>query len=242
MADPLKLLGSLVSETTSSASSLFNVKIPAFSLTQGFEYEGVKSLGGIVNSVVDSAQNLLQGARLAYCIGKMITDPSMMLGVLDMLGNNILAAATEIAGRLANLVKGQINQALAQISGTITGLVNNVLGFLGSIVDLYKAVANLYDSIMNIGFKDWEDFMSEEDCEYIFAMLAACMLNKFLGSKLQDLERKLSDKIISAGTSLNSAIAENLADVNSVSSYVEREKFMMEKATKQINGINNMIS
>jgi hypothetical protein len=59
---------------------------------------------------------------------------------------------------------------------------------------------------------------------------------------LQDLERKLSDKIISAGTSLNSAIAENLADVNSVSSYVEREKFMMEKATKQINGINNMIS
>ena len=37
-------------------------------------------------------------------------------------------------------------------------------------------------------------------------------------------------------------VAENLADVNSVSSYVERERFMMEKATKQINGINNLIS
>lgn len=241
MPDPLKLLGSLVSDS-SSASSLFNVKIPAFSLSQGFEYTGAKSLGGLVNSVVSSAQNLLQGAKLAYCVGKMITDPSMMLGVLDTLGNNILAAATEIAGRLANLVKGQIDQALAQISGTITGFVNNVLGFLGSIVDLAKAIANLYDSIMNIGFKDWEDFMSEEDCEYIFAALAACMLNKFLGNKLQELERKLSDKIISAGTSLNSAIAENLADVNSVSSYVERERFMMEKATKQINGINNLIS
>jgi hypothetical protein len=37
-------------------------------------------------------------------------------------------------------------------------------------------------------------------------------------------------------------IADSLADVNSVSSYIERETFMMEKATKQINGINNLIS
>ena len=76
----------------------------------------------------------------------------------------------------------------------------------------------------------------------MFATLAACMLNKFLGSKLQSLEQKLSGSIIEAGSKLNSKITESLADVNSVSSYIERERFMMEKATKQINGISNMLN
>ena len=78
--------------------------------------------------------------------------------------------------------------------------------------------------------------------KYIFAAIAACMMNKFLGNKLQNLEDKISGEIIKTGDELNSHIADQLSDVNSVSSYLERERFMMEKATKQINGINNMFS
>jgi hypothetical protein len=239
MANVTDVLGSIIH---GGGKGLLNVKIPSFSLSQGFNYEGVKSLGGIVGSVVDSAQNLLQGARLAYCAGKMLTNPGMMLNVLSTLGNSVIAAATEMASRLAGLINGQITQALSQISGTIQGLVGNIFGFLGSIIDLYKSIVDLVDAISNIGFGNWGDFMAEEDCEYIFAAMAACMLNKFLGSKLQDLERKISSKIIETGSALNSSIADGLADVNSVSSYIERETFMMEKATKQINGINNLIS
>lgn len=239
MASPMDLLGSIIG---GGNKGLFNIKIPTFSLSQGFDSQGVKSIGGVVNSVVDSAQNLLQGARLAYCLGTMITNPAMFLGMLDTLANSAVAAAADMASRIASLVKGQITQALSQITGTITGLINNVLGFLNSILNLYDSILNLIESLKNIGNWDWEDFMAEEDCEYIFAMMAACMLNKFLGSKLQELEQKISNKIIETGSQLNSAIAENLADVNTVSSYIERETFMMNKATKQINGINNLIS
>lgn len=84
--------------------------------------------------------------------------------------------------------------------------------------------------------------MSDEECEYMFATMAACMLNKFLGPKLKEFENKISGKITEAGDKLNSAISEGLADVNTVSSYLEREQFMMEKATKQLNGINSLIS
>lgn len=239
MANVMDVLGSIIH---GGEKGILNVKIPTFSLSQGFNYEGVKSLGGIVGSVVDSTQNLLQGARLAYCAGKMLTNPGMMLNVLSTLGNSIIAAATEIASRLAGLVNGQITQALSQISGSIQNIVGNIFGFLGSIVDLYKSIVDLVDAISNIGLGNWDDFMAEEDCEYIFAAIAACMLNKLLGSKLQELEQKISSKIIQTGSSLNSVIADSLADVNSVSSYLERETFMMEKATKQINGINNLIS
>jgi hypothetical protein len=171
----------------------------------------------------------------------MLANPGMLLGVLDNVANNLLAAATDIADRLASQVKGQITQALSQISGSISGLVNNALGFLGSILDVVEAVENMFDDAIKIGELDFEAFMSEEECQYMFATMAACMLNKFLGNKLQSFEQKISGKITEAGSKLNSAIASELTDVNSLSSYLEREKFMMEKAAKQINGIDNLI-
>lgn len=236
------ITNALVSIIGGEGKGILNVKLPTFSLATGFSTAQFTSLGGITGSVIDSAQSLLQGARLAYCAGKMLTNPGMMLGVLSILGNSVIAAATEMASRLASLVKGQITQALSQISGAIQGIVGNIFGFLSSIVDLYQSIVDLIDAISNIGLINWKDFMAEEDCEYIFAAIAACMLNKFLGTKLQELERKISSKIIKTGNSLNYAIADSLADVNSVSSYIERETFMMEKATKQINGISNLIS
>lgn len=44
------------------------------------------------------------------------------------------------------------------------------------------------------------------------------------------------------GSDINDDIAEVMGDVNIVNSYVERETFMIDKATKQIKGIDNMIA
>ena len=231
---------SLLRTITGNGLGFLDVKFPGFSITGGFETSSVQSLGEMATSVVSSAQNLIQAGKLAYCVGKMIANPTMALGVLETLGNNILAAAAQIAGRLASLIKGQITAAMGQIIGSVTNLVGSLFGFLGSIADFVKAIKDFIEAISNLGLGDWDDFMAEEDCEYIFATIAACMLNKLLGNKLQELENKLSSEIIEAGDKMNSAIADQLSDVNSVSSYLERERFMMEKATKQINGINNL--
>ena len=238
MASPFSALTKMI---TGHGNGFINVKIPGFSITGGVETSSVSSIGELVTSITSSAQNLIQVGKMAYCAGKMLTNPGMLLNTLDMIGNNLLAAATDIAGRLANLVQGQLYQALSQITGSITGLVNNVLGFLGSILNLIEAIENLIDDMTNIGISDFDAFMSEEECEYMFVTLASCMLNKFLGSKLSEFENKVAGKITKAGNALNSAIADNLADVNSLSSYVERERFMMDKATKQINGLDNLL-
>lgn len=236
------IFSALTRSITGKGSGFMDIKLPGFSIVGGLETRAMGSLGEIVSSVTSSAQNLLQVSKMAYCAGKMLTSPGMLLNTLDVLAGNLLGAVTDIASRLANIVSGQINQALSQINGAIIGLVNNTLGFLGSIVELADSIKDFFDNLSDVGTGDWEFFLSEEDCEYMFATLAACMLNKFLGSKLQSLEQKLSGSIIEAGSKLNSKIAESLADVNSVSSYIERERFMMEKATKQINGISNMLN
>lgn len=235
------IFSALTNAITGQGKGFFDIKIPNFSIIKGVETDNVKSLGQLVTSVTDSAQNLIQVGKMAYCAGLMLANPGMLLGVLDNVANNLLAAATDIADRLAAQVKGQITQALSQISGSISGLVNNALGFLGSILDVVEAVENMFDDAIKIGELDFDAFMSEEDCQYMFATMAACMLNKFLGNKLQSFEQKISGKITEAGDKLNSAIASELTDVNSLSSYLEREKFMMEKAAKQINGIDNLI-
>lgn len=243
------IASALMRAVTGSGSGFLNVKIPGFSIIKGFETSSIGSLGELAGSVVSSAQNLIQAGKLAYCAGMMIANPSMALGVLDRLGNNVLAAATQIGSRLTNLLRGQINMAIGQVVGSINGLFGSVLGFigsalsfLGSIIDLIKAIKDFILGLFGMGDADFDSFMSEEDCEYIFATIAACMLNKFLGTKLRDLESKLTNEIIESGDKMNSFLADQLSDVNSVSSYLERERFMMEKATKQINGINNMIS
>jgi hypothetical protein len=235
------IFSALTNAITGQGKGFFDIKIPNFSLSGGFETDQVQSLGQLAASVTESAQNLIQVGKMAYCAGMMLANPEMLLGVLDNLANNMLAAATDMATRLASQVKGQITMALSQISGSITGLVNNALGFLGSIVEVAKAIENLFDDAIKLGEVDFEGFMSEEECQYMFATMAACMLNKFLGNKLQAFEQKISGKITEAGSELNSAIANELKDVNSLSSYLEREKFMMEKAAKQINGVDNLI-
>lgn len=236
------MFSALTNQVSGGGKGFFDIKLPGFSIAKGVETSSVSSLGQIATSFASSVQNLIQGANMLYCVGRAITNPKMLLNTLDVLGGNILAAATEIASRLASQVRGQLNAALGQITGSIDGLIRNSLGFLGSIIDLCDALKNFIQNVFSLGDSDYKLGLSDEECEYMFATMAACMLNKFLGNKLKSFEQKISGKIATTGTELNSAIAKELADVNSLSSYAEREKFMMEKATKQINGLNTLIS
>ena len=239
MSSPLSALTRAIS---GGGKGLLNIRVPSFGNNFSLGTSNVASIGELATSITNSASNLIKAANMVYCAGQMITNPGMLLNVLDMVGNNLLAAATDMASRLFAICKGQITQALSQITGSIQGLVNNALGFLGSILDLCEAIGDLIESLKNIGVNDYDIFMSKEDCEYMFASLAACMLNKMLGSKLQKLEQKIAGKITEVGQDLNSAIASELADVNTMSSYLERERFMMEKATKQIKGVDSLLN
>lgn len=235
-------LSALTRAITGKGKGFLDIKLPSFGNDFSLGTSNVASLGELATSITSSASNLIKATNMVYCAGQMLTNPGMLLNVLDMVGNNLLAAAVDMADRLFAVCKGQITQALSQITGSIQGLVDNALGFLGSIVDLCEAIDDLLDSLKNIGLNDYEMFMSKEDCEYMFASLAACMLNKMLGSKLQKLEQKIAGKITEVGQDLNSAIANELTDVNTMSSYLERERFMMEKATKQIKGVDSLLN
>lgn len=201
-----------------------------------------KKASDIATDVADVAGDLTQMAKMAYCIGQAITNPSMMLGILDQIGGMLFATAFDIADRILSAMKGQIDQMLSQITGTALNVIKTAFGFLNAVVDFGEAIANLIDTIANLSFGNLDFKVSQEECEFMFAAIAACMLNQLFGSKLKEFENEVIGKINEVGSDINGKITESLASTNATANFVQQQTFMMNKATAQINGINSIIS
>ena len=92
------------------------------------------------------------------------------------------------------------------------------------------------------GLKELDAELASIGPKFMFAAMAGCMLNQLFGDKLRKFENKITNKITEIGSDINGQIAESLADTNVISNYVTHQSFLMNKATTQINGINNLIN
>lgn len=202
----------------------------------------VETASSLSTDIADALGDIAQITNMAYCIGKLITSPGMFLNVLDSIGGMLFSTAFDIADRILGAMQGQINQMLAQITGTAINAINAAFGFLNAVVDFAEAIINLIDSIAKLGTGNLEYKMSQEDCEFLFAAIAGCMLNQLFGNKLKEFENSIIGEINEVGQEMNSNLSDKLASTNAVSNYVQHQSFLMNKATTQINGINNIIS
>lgn len=231
------LTNQLTRATDGLSTGLFNLHIPESSLggilpiTQATD---ITSLGELTMSLADTIGNLNQVAHMAYCIGEVIKHPDMLLNILDDITNNLIAVAADMAQRLASVVEGQIVGILGNVVGTAINLVTSVLDFLTSVVKIYETLLQIWDNLKARAAGNWDDFMSKKECEHMFAYMAACMLNKLYGDKLAEFEQNVTSRITEAGQSLNTSIAAELADVNSLSNFVRHESFLMNKANEQL--------
>lgn len=163
-----------------------DIKIPVLDFQKGYSEVGVSSLGGAASSLINSAQNVMQAAKLGWCMLGGFSGAGFLGawgGMLNIVANSALAVAMSVAGRLANLVKGQITQALSQVLGTTIGTLNSFFGFANSILGLAQSIKDLYNSFGKLGDINLNNFFKTEDCEYIFAAIASCMLNQLLRKK-----------------------------------------------------------
>jgi len=71
----------------------------------------------------------------------------------------------------------------------------------------------------------------------MYAAIAGCLLNKFLGPYIEEFTDKVVGKINEVGNNFNNALYEGLQDVNTFSSYANQESFLLKKASLQIKGL-----
>lgn len=223
-------------------------RIPGIPQQEGSsETNPYETLGQMAANIAINAMDLTQAARTAYCTKELLTNPAMMLNSVELMAKTASSIALDMAERMTHLVSSQITQALSQINGTFISLTTNALGFvnglrtfLDSVKKLLQVIGNFIDNLKIDANAEYDDFCKKEDCEFMFAMMGACLLGRLLGNKLQEFEQNVSNKIINAGSDFNQAVADSLYTANNISGFLEREQFMMQKAAKQLDGLHRM--
>lgn len=248
MANLLSSASNIITGGTQTTSSNRHPGIASANAGDKFQINDWESLGKIAANIALNAASISQAARTVYCTGMAIKNPMMLLNTVELMAAGAGSIALDMAERMAKLVTSQLTQALSQINGVFKSLTTNALGyieglrtFLESIKNYVQAFRNFVDNIKVGANVEYEEFCSKEDCEFMFAMMAACLLSKLVGNKLQDFERKVSTEITNKGSELNKALADGMKDISNFSGYLEREKFMMEKAAKQLDGLHRTI-
>jgi hypothetical protein len=143
--------------------------------------------------------------------------------------------------------------AVQQVLNTVFNVVTAIHNLIKSGYLIWKSLENMWDACADAwnglfddsasSGKKWYDmYLQKENCADMFAAIAGCFLNKFLGPYIDEFKEKATSLINEAGKSMNDLIYDELSDINLYAAYANREAFLLEKAAIQLNGYSDVIS
>lgn len=236
MSDSIDNLKNSLNGTTIE-NPLLNLGYSSKSVDSAIKLEQLAdmSLGSLANDIAGSAGRLNQLVHTAYCIGQALTNPAMLLNILDQIAGNLVATAVDMAGRIFTCIEGQIKGAIGKVTNAISNIINSVLDFLNAIENLLRQIEQILENLLKMGEETWYKFLSQEDCEFLLSMIAQCLLNKLFGSELESFERKVTNKVNQVGWNTNQAITDELASTKNLTNFLNKETFMVNKAAEQLS-------
>ena len=220
-------------------NNLIDVKVPGGKLAEmvGWEEgEGIQSVGDLVRAVEDVGGLVATGANLVRC-GYTIASSDQYKNFLGSMAMGVTNVIVQITDEIWNAVAAQINQAVMQVVGTITNIITALNNLWTSIELLWEGLKKCWDDWMrdidfNIGLE-----LDAKNCADMYAAIGGCLLNKFLGSYLDEFKEKALKEINEAGKSFNDLLYEEMADANAFAAYANHEAFLLNKAELQIKGL-----
>lgn len=149
-----------------------------------------------------------------------------------------MGAVGSVIDEIYDAISYQISNAVNQVVGSILAVVDALGSLVSSIVSLWEAIVDTVSS-----WADWSNLkleleLQQENCKDMFASIAACLLNKFLGSYLDEFTEKVVGKINEVGSDFNDKLYDELQDANAFASYAKQEAFLLKKASIQIKGLS----
>lgn len=240
-------LASSMKKVTSFTNKLLNItsgsqlgtNIPTNSVMRALGVDGTLSIGSvedIQNTISELKDGITNAATFAYCAYNLLSIEGA-LEFLDRLALGIDSAIASILDQVIDSIATQISMAAQQVIGAFTSL-------LDALANLVQSVLLIADSLMDLwnSWTDWSNWkfqmnIEKEACMDMYASVAGCLLNKYLGSYLEDFTDKIVGKINEVGNNFNDALYDSLSDVNTFSSYANQEAFLLKKASIQIKGL-----
>ena len=220
-------------------SSQLGVDLPVNALTSTLGFEESWELGsveGIANTIKDLQQGISTTATMAYCATTLFTIKGG-LEFLDRLALGADSAIASILDQVIDAVATQISMAAQQVIGSFTSLLDALANLVQSVLLIADALTNLWDSWTNWAEWKFKIDIDKKACMDMYAAIAGCLLNKYLGPYLEDFTSKIVGKINEVGNNFNDALYDSLSDVNTFTSYSKQESFLLKKASIQIKGL-----
>lgn len=240
-------LASSMGKVTSFTNKLFNItsgsqlgtNIPTNSVMSALGVDGPLGLGSaedIANTVKELKEGIANTATLAYCAWNLWSIEGG-LGFLERLALGMDSAIASILDQVIDAIATQISMAAQQVIGAFTSLVDALANLVQSVLLIADSLVDLWNS-----WTDWSNWkfqmnLEKEACLDMYASIAGCLLNKYLGSYLEEFTEKVVGKINEVGNNFNDALYDSLSDVNTFSSYANQEAFLLKKASIQIKGL-----
>lgn len=232
----LSTMNDVVESTNKFVNSIesFQCNIPTGKVGQflGIDDIQIQGLSGLSSAVGEVASGVTQGLSLAYCM----LSPEGWAGMLGGIAYGLTDAAFGMLQTIQEAISAQLRAAVQQIIGTLINFVTSIMNLIANICLLFKAIADL-SSWFDLGSKSLKLAIEREECGSMMASIAACILNKYLGEFLDELESDIVDSINEVGNAVNNKIADAMEDVNLMSSYINREAFLIKKAQIQVAGL-----
>lgn len=229
----LSSMQDIVSKTNQFMNS-FHVSIPTGKVGEIFGIEDIEinSLSDLAGAVQEAGSIVALGYNMASCA----MNASTWTGLIESLSFGISAAMMDIAQNISSAISAQIRAAFQQIMGTLLNLVMSVMNLFSSIMLLWESFKKLGDWA-DVSLKSLNFAKDRQNCVDMMSSIAACYLNKFLGPILDEFESDVIDSINEFGNSLNNKISEELEDTQILTDYINRESFLLKKASIQISGL-----
>lgn len=218
--------------------NLLNVTVPGSALNKIFgfeEEEGEQTIGELVSQVTNLGGDIMTGANLVRCA--FIMDRSDWGDFLGQMGMGVAGVITSIVDVIFEAVAIQIGNAVQQVVGMITSIVSALHNLWTSIELLWQSLVDLWNSFDVDIISDIDFELHEKNCKDMYAAIAGCLLNKFLGPYLNDFKEKALSSINNVGNKFNDILYEELSDAHTFAAYANQEAFLLKKAQIQIDGL-----
>ena len=224
----LSTMNDVVESTNKFVNSIesFQCNIPTGKVGEflGIDDIQVQGLSDIGNAVGEAVSGVTQAISTAYCM----TTAEGWSGMMGGIAYGLTDVAIGMMQTITDAISAQLRAMVQQIIGTLINFMTSIMNLIASICLLFKAIADL-SSWLDIARKDLALSIKKEECGSMMASIAACILNKYLGEFLDEFESDIVDSINDVGNFVNNKIADAMEDVNLMSSYINRESFLLKK-------------
>lgn len=223
-------------------NKLLSVKVPGAKYTSLFgtsmdEGDGGMTLAEIAKNVGEIGGDIMTGVNLVNCA--FIMSKGGMQGWKDFLGSMAMGVTSVILSLtdvILDAIAIQIGNAVSQIISTISSVISALYSIWTSILGILDALEELWDNWKTIKL-DIDIELSKENCKDMYAAIAGCLLNKYLGPYLNEFKEKALNAINKYGNDFNNLLYEELSDARTFAAYASQEAFLLKKAELQIKGL-----